>query len=175
MTQAGDARRSARRRGALAVLAALFALLSALTAATLGWLDSALSSFSWMAAAFWFVGMLVSWVAARRARAAGVAAEERAWVDVAGDAVESFPAVTEDNLSELLGVAPARAEHLLTRLVREDRVESEIDAQARVVYRRPRIDAESLRLRVGDEPVLLDESEANEPISAVKPPRRNRV
>ncbi|MCA9640244.1 MAG: hypothetical protein KC492_06090 [Myxococcales bacterium] len=175
LEQAQRARRSARRRGALAVLTGASALLSALVAGALGWLDVSLASASWVASAVWFMAMLLAWVGARRARTASSVAEERAWTAVAGEAVNSFPAVTERNVGELLGVPPSRAEQLLTQLVREDQVESEIDDHARVVYRRPRIQAETLKLRIGEDDLSLSSEEASEREEEVKTEQRSRV
>ncbi|MCB9584201.1 MAG: hypothetical protein H6718_02330 [Polyangiaceae bacterium] len=150
-------------------------MLSALVAGALGWLDVSLASASWVASAVWFMAMLLAWVGARRARTASSVAEERAWTAVAGEAVNSFPAVTERNVGELLGVPPSRAEQLLTQLVREDQVESEIDDHARVVYRRPRIQAETLKLRIGEDDLSLSSEEASEREEEVKTEQRSRV
>lgn len=156
------------------MMAAAFALMSALVAATLGWLDAPLSTFSWLASGFWFLGMLVSWNRARSARRLGAQAEERAWVDVTEEAVASFPAVTESQLAELLGVDQARAEGLLTELVREDRVASEIDEHARVLYALPGKDAEPPRVRVDSHEFALEHADEDED-EQVEPARRKRL
>ncbi|MCA9633114.1 MAG: hypothetical protein KC766_35925 [Myxococcales bacterium] len=158
------------------MLAALFTLLSALVAVTLGWLELPLVTVSWLASGLWLATMLVAWNRARAARSAAQEAEERAWVDVTEDAVASFPEVTERDVGELLGVAPDRAEALLTRLVRQDRVDSEIDDDARIVFRRPRsrLDGPSLRLRVDELSEEL-EDDASETADEQETRGRSRV
>lgn len=176
LVEARATRARARRRAALAVLAALFTLLSALVAVTLGWLELPLVTVSWLASGLWLATMLVAWNRARAARSAAQEAEERAWVDVTEDAVASFPEVTERDVGELLGVAPDRAEALLTRLVRQDRVDSEIDDDARIVFRRPRsrLDGPSLRLRVDELSEEL-EDDASETADEQETRGRSRV
>ncbi len=176
LAEARSQLRRGKRRGALAVVAGFLALLSALVGATLGWLDAPLASSSWLASLFWLVGMLVAWNRARSARRLGEQAETRAWVDVAEEAVASFPGVTEQDVAELLGVDRPTADDLLTELVREERATSAIDEQARVVFRSPSSQPLPQRMRVDElEPGSEHEDEEGDAERLLEPPRRRRL